>query len=83
MKLNLFQQDMVEYVGFSGENLELYILDNSFLAIGCFSAIKVSDMALLGTNDESCNKNGDELEKSPDFYPRYNIFKVELYHILF
>lgn len=57
-------------VGFSGKNLELYILDNSFLHIGCFSAIRTKDMALLGKNDELVNSKAASIASATPFHPR-------------
>lgn len=57
-------------MGFSGTNLELYILDNSFLQIGCFSAIQAKDMALLGKNDVFINDNAKEIESALPFHPQ-------------
>lgn len=57
-------------VGFSGKNLELCILDNSFLHIGCFSAIKYTDMALLVKNDGFLNENAESIKSGRPLHPR-------------
>lgn len=57
-------------VGFSGQNTEVYVLDNSFLNIGCFSAIKTKDMALLGKNDAFLNENPASIASGLPFHPR-------------
>lgn len=56
--------------GFSGKNIEVCVLDNSFLHIGCFSAIKTKDMALLGKNDAFLNENTASIASGPSFQPR-------------
>lgn len=55
--------------GFSGKKMELCILDNSFLHIGCFSAIKTTDMALLGKNDNYINENAASIASGRPFHP--------------
>lgn len=50
--------------------MELCILDNSFLHIGCFSAIKTKDMALLGKNDAFLNENEKTIASGRPFHPR-------------
>lgn len=57
-------------IGISGKNIELCILDNSFLHIGCFSAIKTTDMALLGKNDNYLNESAASLASEHPFHPR-------------
>lgn len=57
-------------VGFSGKNMELCILDNSFLHIGCFSAIKMVDMALLVKNDAFLNENSASIASERPLHPR-------------
>lgn len=57
-------------VGFSGNNMDVYVLDNSFLHIGCFSAIRTKDMALLGKNDAFINENAASIASGPRFHPR-------------
>ncbi|XP_031621641.1 tudor domain-containing protein 1-like [Contarinia nasturtii] len=59
----------MEYKGFSGKNVQLFILDNSLMHIGCFSAIKASDVNLLTENDNLINDRAAEFEGGLPFCP--------------
>lgn len=63
------EQD-IAITGFSGKNLELCILDTSFLHIGCFSAIQAKDMEQLCANDLRINNNASEIAAAIPFHPR-------------
>lgn len=40
------------------------------MEIGCFSAVKLSDISLLGKNDALVNKDAEAIEKLDPYYPR-------------
>lgn len=60
----------MEYKGFSGKDLDLFILDHSLMGIGYFSAIRANDLNLLTENDQNINLQSEKFEKGLPFYPR-------------
>lgn len=79
-----FHQE-VEFVGFSGKDIELLILDNSYMRIGCFSAIQTKDYDILAKKDESINQNADKIVREIPFHPRYihiHIHSFKWFYIL-
>lgn len=58
------------YKGFSGENVTVLILDNSFLHSGYLSCIREADANLFGKNDANVNAYGERVANGSPFLPR-------------
>lgn len=60
----------LSHKGFSGENVNILILDNSLLQSGYISCIQVSDSKLFSKNDECVNEFGAKVANGEPFLPR-------------